>query len=132
MDIYDKKYGIDSSDSSIKLFHVSRRMFAIKENKLFLAPENVDYSHAKWFEIKGWISPEDDSLMDTITRGYFDSTGIYFYKGYDFRIDKISKEEMFLILPLLVRELKLDVELHLFEGKGKKDYGSIKDLLEHH
>lgn len=136
---YDQKYGIDSSSPKIKSFHASRQMFAIKEHSLFLAPENVKYSHAKWFELRGWMNSKDDSLMDTLTRGYFDSTGVYFYKGYDFIIDDESEREMLSNLATLVDEASLNTNIHLFGGKIKqkiegewpprKDYGSIKGLL---
>lgn len=137
--IYDERYGIDSSSSKIKSFHSSRRMFAIKDRELLLAPENVTYSHAKWFEIMGWMDSDDDSLMEKLTRGYFDLTGVYFYKGYNFDVDEISEKEMISVLKDLVDRSNINPELHLFGGKTKqeiggnwpikKDYGSIKKLL---
>ena len=136
---YDKKYGIDSSSEKVKSFHSSRRMFAIKENKLYLAPVNVTYSHAKWFELEGWMDPDNDYLMEIITRGYFDLTGVYFYKGYDFDVDKDSEEAMLSSLNDFVEQTGIDTDLHLYGGKikqkeegewpPKKDFGAIKDLL---
>jgi len=136
---FDNKYGTDSSTEKRKSFHRSRRMFAIKENKLFIAPENVTYSHANWFELLGWINSEDDSLMNLLTRGYFDDTGIYFYRGYDFHIDEKAEKDMLGFISELVEKFSLSKNLHLFGGKIKqeidgkwppiKDYGPINDLL---
>lgn len=117
---YDSKYGINSSSKSVTSFHSQRRMFAIKDSILYLAPENVSYSHAKWFELKGWISPKDDSFMNTLTRGYFDLTGIYFYKGYDFSLDTSCENEMLKFISSLIEKASLDTSLNLFGGKIKK------------
>ncbi len=136
---YDQRYGIDSSSSNVKSFHASRRMFAIKDNTLYLASEKVTYSHAKWFELECWMNSKEDSLMTTLTRGYFDSTGVYFYKGYDFIIDEACEKEMFSNLATLVNAASINTDTHLFGGKikqknegewpNRKDYGPINRLL---
>ena len=136
---YDKKYGFDSSGEKVKSLHASRQMFAIKDKELYLAPANVTYSHAVWFESKDWIKPGNDSSMDKIIRGYFDSGGVYFYKGYDFIIDEESERIMISKLPDLIKKASIDINLHLYGGKikqktegkwpPKKDYGLIRNLL---
>jgi hypothetical protein len=141
---FDDKYGVDStSPTSIHNkheFHSNRRMFAIKENKLYLAPTNVSYSHARWFELEGWMTANDDSLINRIVRGYIDNNGIFFYKGYDFNVDESSKNEMLLHLDELVKTLSINNHTHLYGGKVKQntpdkwppreDYGSINNLLK--
>ena len=137
MDLFEKKYG-QIEDTRIKEFHKSRRMFVIYKNKLYIAKKGVDYSHAKWFLKKKWITENNDKLMDKVTRGIVDSKGdIYFYKGYDFRIDKKTEKDMFLHLNKLVKKLKLKSNAKIYGGylkkkvKGrklpKKSYGKIAD-----
>ncbi len=136
---YDQKYGLDSSDEKVISFHSSRRMFAIKDGRIHLAPEGATYTHAKWFQMEGWMNPENDSIMETTTRGYTDNTGIYFYKGFDFRIDEESEKEVLDNLESLVRQTGVSKERHLYGGKikqeeggdwpARKDYGCIKDLI---
>lgn len=133
-DKYKSKYNF----SVRRNFHKERRMFAIKGRKVYLADETSELSHAEWFESLGWISSEDDFLMEDITRGYVDKEGIYFYKGYNFRIDESSEKEFFLSLRELVYKLNLCNELKVFGGMKKsisgglepiKSYGSINLCL---
>lgn len=136
---FDKKYGIDSSADTVKKFHSSRRMFVIKDDRLFLAKPDVSYSHARWFEIEGWITPSDDSFMKNNVRGYVDGTGIYFYKGYDFDVDEDAKTKIVEHLEVLVNSLGIDRSVHLYGGMIKQDkpgkwpyktdYGRICDLF---
>jgi len=140
MDFYDKKYGIDSEEPAVKRFHSQRRMFAIKENVLHIGPENAPYTHAKWFENMGWITPENDGLMSFLSRGFVDSGGVYFYKDYDFQFNIESEREVFEHLKELIKKLNIDTDLHLFGGlikgkpgdkwPGKKDYGCMRELIE--
>jgi hypothetical protein len=139
MDKYDEKYGFDSGLEEVKRFHSQRRMFAIRDDTLFLAPKNVPYSHAKWFEKMGWINPEKDSLMDTITRGFLDRTGLYFYTGYEMKWSKKAEEETFTHLKELVNKLQIKIDLHLLGGMirskpgtkwpSEKDFGRIGELI---
>ena len=94
MNSYDKKYGIDSSEEIIEDFHRKRVMFAIKDNKLFVAEPGLSYSHAVWFEKMCWITQANDLLMENITRGYVDNTGVYAYVGYDFRTNETVENEI--------------------------------------
>ena len=67
MEFFEKKYGI-KEDEKIRTFHKSRRMFCIYNNKLFIAEPNLSYSHAVWFEKRGWISKENDEIINEIRR----------------------------------------------------------------
>ena len=137
---YDKKYGFDSSANKVKDFHKKRRMFVIKDNTLYFAPENVTYSHAEWFELEGWISPQEDKSLNELTRGFVDSDGVYFYKGYDFVVNQDSERTFFKHLSGIVKKLDLDTQMHVYGGMirqkkaGKwaprKDYGTIASLLK--
>tara|TARA_Y100000310_G_C20029371_1_gene511080 strand:+ start:49 stop:465 length:417 start_codon:yes stop_codon:yes gene_type:complete len=138
MNKFEKKYGFKENEKT-RAFHKSRRMFCIYKNKLHLAKPNLLYSHATWFEKEGWISEEKDSLMESIIRGMVDSKGdIYFYVGYDFKINNEAKFIFFLHLKELVKKLNLNANAKIFGGlikqnSGKwpprKAYGKIKDNL---
>jgi len=94
MDAFEKKYGY-REDEKVKAFHRSRRMFCIKDGVLHIAPARVQYSHATWFANEGWITPQDDSLMKTVIRGIVDKKGnIYFYTGYDFKVNQQTQKEL--------------------------------------
>ncbi|MDP3026923.1 MAG: hypothetical protein Q8N63_04390 [Nanoarchaeota archaeon] len=139
MDEFEKKYGIEEGEK-IRDFHRSRRMFYIYQDKLFIAELNLPYSHAVWFEKEGLISREKDELFNEITRGIIDSKGdIYFYAGYDFRINKEAEFAFFSHLEELVKELELKPDAKIFGGMIKqeagklypprKEYGKIEDNL---
>jgi len=124
---------------STTFFHRSRRMFVILNDKLFIAPENYSFSHRKWLEREGLSKEGDTELIKTVTRGFVDSEGIYFYKGADFGFDEESEALVLKHLKELVEKLKISQKTHLFGGmvKGKmgdkwppkKDFGAIKALL---
>jgi hypothetical protein len=132
---FEKKYGF-KEDEKIEAFHRSRRMFCIYENKLRIARPKLPYSHADWFEREGWISKEDDSLMKQLVRGIVDSKGdIYFYAGYDFRVDEKAAEIFFSHLGELVRRLKIKPSARVLGGLTKsvwkpiKDFGTVREIL---
>ena len=139
MDEFEKKYGFKENEKTIA-FHKSRRMFCIYQNKLFIAEENLLYSHAVWFEEEGWVSRKEDDLMNSITRGIVDNSGdVYFYVGYNFEINDETENVFFLHLEELVEKLKLKSTAKIFGGLIKqnagriwppiKEYGEIKDNL---
>ena len=135
---YDKKYGLDSDHKEVKKFHLERTMFAIINNKLYIASKQTIESHAEWFENLGFEVTE--KFMDKNPRGFFDSSGIYFYKGYDFSIDKISEKIFFNFLSQLVDELGIDSKLNLYGGMIKQsipikwppinNYGPINKIIK--
>ena len=136
---YDKNYDINSSLSSVKKFYRQRRMFAIKDDMLYIAPEDIPYTHTVWFEKKGWVTPGNDEIIKSLVRGFVDLRGIFFYKDCDFQFDRESEKRILRHLDELVKKLKINSELHLYGGlvrkkpgekwPGKKDYGSIEDLV---
>ncbi|MFA5070331.1 MAG: hypothetical protein WC528_03540 [Patescibacteria group bacterium] len=139
MDTFEKKYGF-KEDEKIKAFHRSRRLFAIYNDKLFVAEPALPYSHASWFEKEGWITKENDSLMNKIVRGIVDDKeDIYFYVGYDFNVNSEAESSFFPHLNELSERLKLNNEAKIFGGLIKGDpgkkwpaikkYGRIKDNL---
>jgi hypothetical protein len=139
MDAFEKKYGF-KEDDKVRDFHRSRRLFAIYNDKLYIAEPSLPYSHAAWFEKLGWITKENDALMNQIVRGIMDDKGdIYFYVGYDFNINNEAESVFFPHLKKLAEKLKLNNEAKIFGGliKGepglqwlpRKKYGTIKDNL---
>ncbi len=132
---FEKKYGVNE-DEKIKDFHLSRRMFCIKDNQLLIAKSNVNYSHAVWFEKEGW----NEKLMNDSVRGIIDKEGnIHFYFGYDFDVDEKSEKIFFDHLPELVKELNVKPTAKIFGGKikktfgewpSKKEYGTVSDHLK--
>lgn len=139
MDAFEKKYGI-KEDAKVKSFHSNRRMFAVVDGKLHVAPEGVDYSHATWFEKEGWITVNEDGRMDTVTRGFVDGKGdIYFYVGYDFVVTQECEKEFFTHLAELKKQLDLSDDNAVYGGlvrqtgegqwPGKKSYGAVGSLL---
>jgi hypothetical protein len=139
MNTFERKYGL-KEDEKTAAFHRSRRMFCIYQDRLYIAKENLPYSHAVWFEKKGWISKEIDELMNEMARGIRDSKGdVYFYTGYDFKINPRIETVFFSHLGELVKKLKLQPDARIFGGlikqeAGKiwlpiKKYGSVKDYL---
>ena len=104
---YEEKYGMKESKITEK-FHKSRVMFAIKNDILYIVRPNLSYSHAVWFEKKGWISKENDSIMENIVRGFMDKNkNIHFYVGYHFRLTKSAERILFKFLPELIKKLNL-------------------------
>ena len=99
---FDDRYGI-KENKSIKEYHKSRRMFVIKKGQLYIADKGVDYSHAEWFKSLGWLNVESDEVMNNITRGSLEHSGLYFYKGYDFFIDEDAERKVFPYL--LIRKM---------------------------
>ena len=139
MDAFEKKYGINE-DEDVKKFHRSRRMFCIIDNELHIAEPDLPYSHATWFEEEGWITADDDNLINEIVRGIVDGKGdVYFYTGYDFDINDQIESEFFPHLKNLVDILKIKENNKIFGGlikskpgtiwPARKDYGTIKNNL---
>ncbi len=139
MDTFERKYGI-KEDEKTKRFHESRRMFCIYQGKLVIAEPNLPYSHAVWFQKNGWMSEQEDNLMNEIVRGCIDKEGnVYFYAGYDFQINNQIELILFSHLSELVEILKLRPDAKIFGGSinqkagakwlPRKEYGKIKDNL---
>lgn len=129
--------GFDPKNEEIKKFHSQRRMFLILNSEIYLSPENVTWSHAQWFEKLGF-NPTD-KFINKNPRGYYDTTGLYFYKGHDFSLSEEIEKIVLENLKKLVDKTGVSIETHLFGGimkqskPGKwppeKDYGTIKNLI---
>ena len=75
-----------------------RRIFCIHEGQLHIVEPSVAYSHASDSSM-GRIPPENDSLMDSIVRGFIDEKkDVYVYTGYDFRGDAETETIFFATL----------------------------------
>lgn len=120
-----QKYGTKENEK-VKAFHRSRRMFCVFHGKLFIANPNVSYSHATWFENEGWMTKENDQLINEITRGMIDEKGnIHFYTGYDFGINDTIESDFFAHLGELVKKLDLDIDAQIYGGLVKSKPGEI-------
>lgn len=125
------------SDAS---FHVSRLMFAIHDGKLHFGPPKATYSHAKWFRDQGWVKGPNDTFIETTVRGFVDSEGVYFYVGFDFRVDDAAEKMFFPHLRELKAKLRLPDAFPLFGGmirtdrpgkfETRKQYGFLGDVLK--
>ena len=136
--MFEKRYGIKEDKDTIE-FHKRRGMFCIHDDKLIIAKQGLPYSHAVWFEKRGWISKENDQSMNEIIRGMVDAEGnIYFYKGYDFSISDEIESKFLKHLRELMQKLKLRPSASLFGSQIKpksdsrwlprKEFGKIKNL----
>ena len=140
MDTFNKKYGVQETES-VRQFHKSRRMFCILNDILYIAEPNLPYSHAEWFTREGWMTPDDDSLMNKIPRGMINAQGdIYFFVGYDFAINDTIEQLFFNHLYELVESLALKPTASVYGGlikqttggqwPAKKCYGAVDELLQ--
>jgi len=138
MDHFEKKYGV-REDERVKEFHRNRRMFCIYKGEMFIAEPNLEYTHAVWFEKQGWMTKEDDSLIDNIIRGMVDKDGgISFYIGYDMRTIDILGFDLQKYVKELVKELNLKKDAKVFGGWKQledktwqpiKEYGQVGDYV---
>ena len=111
-----KRYGF-KEDKKTEEFHKNRRMFCIRNNELIIAKPNLPYSHAEWFEKEGWITEDDESFMNEGVRGYVDNKGnIYFYTGYDFRINKEIEDIFLKNLSNLLHQLNMETVGRVYGG----------------
>ena len=112
-------------------------MFCIHQNELYIADANLPYSHARWFEKQGWISQDNDKLINKIVRGIIYNEDIYFYSGYDFIINKKIESLFFPYLEQLVNQLGLSSDAKVYGGfervnpdemmVPRKFFGSVKN-----
>jgi hypothetical protein len=116
MDKYREKYGFDGDKEDVRSFHSQRIMFVIRDGVLHIAPKGSLDSHAEWFERLGWITPDSDALMNKITRGYVDPSGVYAYTGFDFRIEEFVEEDLLKHLGELTQRLNLASDTKVYLG----------------
>jgi len=103
-------------------YHKGRRMFCIRNGKLFIARPNSPYSHIDWFRKRGWI--KNANSMNEIIRGFVDKKGdIYFYVGKDFGINKKAEKEFFEHLEELAKRLRLGPNARIYGGMFRQRLG---------
>lgn len=78
-----------------RLWHKTRTMIVWREGGLQMAPPNDDRSHKQWFADTGWTDAYEANV-----RGFIDTTGIYLYKGSDYRWDLHVEQVAFLVWQL--------------------------------
>ncbi len=129
-----------TGSEKLKVFHRSRRMFCIYQDKLYIAKPNLSYSHDVWLEKEGLISKEKNELIDEIVRGFVNpNEDVYFYSGHDFKINSKIEHIFFSHLEELVGRLKLNSTANIFGGLivgkageawiPKRKYGRIENNL---
>lgn len=113
---YDSKYGIVFNEE-IREFHKRRRMFCVKDEKLYIAKSGLDYSHAEWFEKEGWMTVKNDNFIYYAMRGIVDQdSNIYFYVGYNFEINLQIEKIFFRNLESLAKQLNLKPTSSIYGG----------------
>lgn len=65
-----------------RTWHRSRRMLVFIDHSLHVAPPWDERGHREWFAEAGWANAYENNV-----RGFYDSTGLYLYKGADYRCD---------------------------------------------
>ena len=126
---FDKKYGIQET-AQIRDFHRSRRMFAIYQGILYIADENVEYSHAEWFKRMKWIDESNDSAMDIIVRGYAREQTVFFYVGYDFVVNEGAINIMHDHIAELAAALKLKDDTQIMAGVILNNDGTAIERMQ--
>ena len=120
--INEDNLGFLRKKTKTKDFHISRRMFCIRDGRVEVAPLNVKDSHIEWFEKEGWVDKENvhDFLRKNI-RGFYlpNENKIYCYKGVGFYFDNKVLSKFLDNIVKLKKALNLnnDTEVHL----GPKD-----------
>jgi hypothetical protein len=77
----------DREINATRAFHKQRIMFVFHNGELHIK-YHTEQSHIEWFLQEGWIQDMQDEKFNDLIRGYYDKTGIYFYKGHAFSTDK--------------------------------------------
>jgi hypothetical protein len=113
-------------------YHKSRRMFCILGGKVEIADKDVDYSHADWFEMRGWD-------ISGVVRGVVEASGDVRFYVDDFSVNSKAEKEFFLHLRELVDKLGISLDAKVLGGgvkgepgtvwKAQKEYGLVKDFL---
>lgn len=97
-------------DELEEAFHITRRMFVLRGDELFVAPKGDSRSHAQWFEDMGW-----HGALDYCTRGFWDNRGVFLYVGRRWEFNAQVQEEAPIIVELL-KERGVPAGLKVFGG----------------
>lgn len=63
-------------------WHRTRRMLVLIDGFWFVAPPDDERGHREWF-----ADSHVEHAYETCVRGFIDETGVYLYKGSDYRLD---------------------------------------------
>lgn len=125
--------------SKVEQFHMSRIIFAIREDGTFLFTMNDKRSHEEWLKETYNVTDEE---FESITRGYISSDKIVFYSTKNFtpvNFDKVGLDSLIHIKALLNAYPKVD-DINCYNGvitgepgevwKTIEDLGSLKELIK--
>lgn len=125
--------------SKVEQFHMSRIIFAIREDGKFLFTMNDKRSHEEWLKETYNISDEE---FNSIIRGYISSDKIVFYSTQNFTpvdFNKVGLDSLIHIKALLNAYPKVD-DTNCYNGviagepgevwETIEDLGSLKKLIE--
>lgn len=136
------KYGVTEDKQRVEGYHRSRRMFALIDDKLVIAPPGLPFSHFQWLEQMENLTPEQRSeVMENGLRGIIDDKGdLYFYSGYDFKWTPKAEDSLKKHLLELVEQTGIKNTAKVYGGLIKqkeagrtwppdKTLGTVSDLL---
>lgn len=105
-------------------FHKSRIMFAIKNDILYIHKETTEMSHYEWFKELGWITDNnEESIINEVLRGYVDSEGVYFYRGFEYEASEDDVKLFIRNILCLDDRIGIDGNLPVFAGVIKGEIG---------
>jgi hypothetical protein len=122
-------------------FNLRRRMMAVIEGTLRVAPPATPKFHRQWFIDEGWIERNDDRAYNAAIRGFTDHRGLFLYKGGDFSPFGIAGDLSVDLLDTMAAELDLAPETQVWLGlvpcstevwKGRELFGRLDDLRDHY
>lgn len=116
-----------------ELFHRSRIMFCIKDDKVEVAPKNIIDSHIEWFEKMGWIKEENtEQFLNKNIRGFYlpSQNKLYCYRGVGFDFDDKVLPQVLSKIADFKEMLELNNETEIYLGPkdspiSGKDYKRI-------
>lgn len=98
--------------TAIKEFHRQRRMFVLFGCEIHVAPAGDSRCHADWIQDVFGVDLNHDPKL----RGYFDATGLYFYKDANFQATDHDWEEFRTYLANFAVLYDLDGNLPVHQG----------------
>lgn len=109
---------------AVREFHMSRIMFAIKDDMLYVHTDKTEMSHFEWFISLGWINAENEKdIINSVLRGYVDASGVYFYRGSDFNATEEDAKLFIRFLIFLDDKVGIDSNLPVYAGVIKSNIG---------
>ena len=127
----NKNIKVTKQNSAEANFHKKRRLFAIIDNNLYIAPAGTADSHLEWLIAEDLLKDFQNTELNGITRGYVSSSGLYFYEG-DFELTTKAESDFFSRMSEIIIKLNVDTDLHLYGGFSKGEVGKqwtpIKDF----